>query len=248
MKREDAIKLFGSHYETSSYDNTINQVLGPANPEFEMTQFTTLEDAQYALARENVLAHQREVDRIAGIFNRFKLRIAVAKMRLHPNSAEILAQVDALNQKRQTFIDKINNPAIAAIVPLPDNIKIPHMLEIGQPLYVVRSTYTAERIALDEYSITERKLHRAYSSYHKEWDYVLQYRATNTDPKSGEQRGAIDFYHNRPDAENKQLDNNAYGHETFLTRDAAEQRIRAIAKEMIQKARMALRITRPPAP
>jgi hypothetical protein len=113
---------------------------------------------------------------------------------------------------------------------LPEDIRMPHMLEIGQTVYEVKMNYMAEGIRINPMRVTGIRVYEGWSN--DKYDYSVHYDAKG--PKGS--GGAHDFSFQYPhdDAQEPELKANYGGHlRYFLTEEAADR----TALEMIGRLR-----------
>jgi hypothetical protein len=228
MKREDAIKAHGHHYSTSTYDHSIHENLGPRKDD-DKNSFATIEDARFALQQALI---DRANDRLAEIKTLLtspgnRVRILAARFNFHSRSGKIKEAVTRLRAEEAQLHTDISNSFTGKIKfqPLPETIKIPHALEIGQDVHIVRADYLEPGIRTTTAKITDRTLWTGSFS-RGDWDYIFAYRAVDENGRD------YSFEYNNPDNSTAEIKNNYTGHRYFISRDAAEDHVLELSTRM----------------
>lgn len=252
MKREDAIAAYGHHFTYFPHNGTIIEQLGPHNP-----ASLSLPDSESARTALQQAMKQDAEDKLARLNKLLtspghRLRLLGARLNLHMRSEKINNKAAFFRTKKHELLTSLKNnfADIIKIEYLPETLKIPHALEIGQEIHIVRTDYRQPHIHTSSAKITARTVW-PNSFKNGDWDYIFTYRAR--DEKGHE----ISFEYNKPENNTPEIDNEVVGCHYFLSREAAEDHILALATRMAAqfnqvaleyKQRVQTRINPPSAP
>jgi hypothetical protein len=223
MKRNDAIARFGRHYEIDAGTKTIREKLCAADPESKH-EFADLGAAIRALdaqVRKKGAKAAADAQKTLGRLGT-RLLIARAKMGLHPKAAYILVKAAEYKEivREGRHAADYGHDGQMTIYSLRDNIRMPHMLEIGRKIYEMKANYMTEGIRISELRVTGLRIYEGWSN--GEYDYAVHYDAKGTRGSGGVQDFSFEYPHD--DTSKTEL-KSPYGEQIryFLTPEAADQ-------------------------
>lgn len=226
MKRGDAIKTYGHYYTFNVLDNTVREKLG-ALPEDRNYACASAAEAEKKLNQYFHTQAQRRVKKIDRILDRpaNRLKLFMAQCGFAKKSVAVLENAARLRHEKHMLQTGIANNFHGRIKSeiLPEDIKIPHALPLGQTIHIVRSDYLEQGITPYVATITERTLHKNQFGG-GDWDYSFRYTAESAQGRS------FEFAYDHDDCTTSEIRSNLHGHRIFLTPEAAEDHILALAR------------------
>jgi hypothetical protein len=241
MQRDEAIRRFGHHFTINVTERTVQEALGTVD-ELGDRNYETADAALDALdtkAREAAREKVGEIDSFLGRW-RIKSQILLGKTGLHPNAAAIRAGLAHKLERRRAAQDIADRGVrlLCKLEPLPDDIRMPVLLDAGDKIYRLRFSSHMnrgngyeEKLEIGEQVITGRSLQRAYPySGSDQYDYRFYYQAG----KPGAARADFGFYHDHDDLSEAEIATNYSNTRYFLTREAAEDAALAMIGKLKQ--------------
>jgi hypothetical protein len=229
MKREDAIARHGRHYVLNTHSRTIYESLGPGTDGDDDAHIADDTAAAEEMRDRLTDAAMTRIARIDEIFARTgnRIQLFMAQRGWHRQAEHILAGAQKLRDERAALQKQLMDDFEGAVKHerLPEELRIPVALDVGQPVYIVRACYLEEGIKLTTARITDRRIWSG-SAARGDWHYVFSYGAAD------ERGQRLSFEYNRASTDNPEIDNNIHGVRYFLTREAAEDHMLDVAARM----------------
>lgn len=240
ITRDEAIALYGSHWDAHRADS-VTEEIGPADPQFAHLT-SSLDDAMVQVGDR---ARRRTNERVDEIIWRLGIPInrwLILRIRLglisRAKAESIGKAIAALKAERDGGTEALASEHFPVeVVRLPDTFRVPHMLKIRQPVWIVDFAWPlSDGVSLSAANIDGIEVYdgrRWSSGKSKPYDLDIHYSCD---------AGRYGFTYPHDDAEIAEVKVNIHGRRLFLSEAAARACIQSVADELSSAAEAARKL------